>query len=145
MPVRRRPPPDGKPQFARLIQVEQINAAETAFPAHRTRKRITPGSRPKVSKARAAEDMRAVLENVAHCERDMGYVVVGVSLKKTGGFPHYRVSPSLTGKRMKPRCFSGRTHKPLTADQERKAVWSKEEITGREFRNFSKRLLTLKR
>jgi hypothetical protein len=95
------------------------------------------------------EYVRAVLENVKDCERQMGDALVAISLMDGRIPPSYRIDAVMdleTGETMNWQNFSGRTHRPLSEKQERQVVWSSAWMTWRqlselrgEIRNFQKR------
>lgn len=95
------------------------------------------------------EYVRAVLERVQDCEREMGDALVTISLTDGQMPPSYRIDAMMdpaTGEAMNWQNFSGRTHRPLSDRQERQVVWSSISMTWRqlselrgEIRNFQKR------
>src|SRR5438128_1456462 len=67
------------------------------------------------------EYVRAVLSNVASCEREMGGAVVVLSLTGDERCPDYNVGSVMdvnTGQTSPWQSFNGKTHKPISPNQE---------------------------
>lgn len=81
------------------------------------------------------EYVRAVLANVAACDRELGDAVVHLSLTGDGHFPDYGIDAIMdldTGQATSWQDFSGKTHKPLRPTQEKQVFWSCERMTRQE-------------
>ncbi len=95
------------------------------------------------------EYVRLVLAQVHDCERSLGDAQVRVCLNADIEPPHYTIDAVMdldTGETTGWETFSGKTHKPLSARQSSKVVWSADHMTFQqvstligEMRNYSKR------
>lgn len=96
------------------------------------------------------EYVRLVLAQVRDCERSLGDAQVRVSLNAEIEPPHYTIDSVMdlgTGETTGWETFSGKTHKPLSAHQSSKIVWSGTHMTFSqisiligEMRNYFKKI-----
>jgi hypothetical protein len=92
-----------------------------------------------IERSLSVEYLSEVLKNVWQCEDKMGDAVVSLDLRINSRCPDYNVYSVMdadTGQGMHWQSFSGSTHKPLTDDREKRAVWSAETMTCQEVREL---------
>ncbi len=81
------------------------------------------------------EYVRAVLEKVQQCEREMADALVSIDLAKGVDRPNYCIDAVMDLESrgvMNWQNFSGKTHRPLSEKQERESAWSCRSMTWRE-------------